>query len=166
MLVVNGWHLLAHPLFLEQLENLTAAVEAAKASDPANYKRSSNAKVLAILRTIIFERIPQDPTSVRYRQGGTLGEKYKNWFREKFGNGRFRLFFRYDSKSKVIIYAWVNDGTTLRTYGSKTDAYAVFASMLNDGNPPADWARLFAAAAAPSCVDRLKDAHSVSAKEE
>jgi toxin YhaV len=25
----------------------------------------------------------------------------------------------------VIIYAWVNDEHSLRTYGSKTDAYAV-----------------------------------------
>ena len=31
--------------------------------------------------------------------------------------GRFRLFFRFDSASKVIIYAWVNDENTLRKVG-------------------------------------------------
>src|SRR5436190_9059662 len=114
MLVINGWTIYAHPLFLDQLEKLTAAVEAAKAKDPNGYHKSANAKLLKALHTIAFERIPPDPTATRYRQGDTLGDNYKHWFREKFGNGRFRLFFRYDSKAKVIVYAWVNDENTLR----------------------------------------------------
>jgi len=36
----------------------------------------------------------------------------------------------------VIVYVWINDEFTLRKAGSKTDAYAVFKSMLNAGNPP------------------------------
>lgn len=51
---------------------------------------------------------------------------------------RFRLFLRFDTKAKVIIYAWVNDEDTKRTYGSKNDAYAVFRKMLDNGNPPDD----------------------------
>ena len=34
------------------------------------------------------------------------------------------------------MYVWVNDEFTLRKVGSKTDAYEVFKSMLNAGDPP------------------------------
>jgi toxin YhaV len=44
----------------------------------------------------------------------------------------------------VIIFAWVNDDTTLRAYDSRTDAYRVFKGMLEDGNPPGDWKALLA----------------------
>lgn len=58
----------------------------------------------------------------------------------KCGGGRFRLFFRYSTSAKIIVFAWVNDETTLRIYGSKSDAYAVFRKMLDKGNPHDDWA--------------------------
>jgi toxin YhaV len=76
-------------------------------------------------------------------------------FRDKFANGRFRLFFRYQSKEKIIVLAWVNDGTTLRTRGSATDAYAVFRSMLEDGNPPNNWKELLAASSDQKVLNRL-----------
>ena len=148
MIVVNGWTIYAHPLLLDQLEKLVTAVEKAKAKDSQGWARTANAKVLAAVRSLMFETVPSDPARPEYRQGGTLGAARKHWFRAKFGNGRFRLFFRYDSRSKVIIFAWVNDDTTLRTYGSKTDAYAVFKGMLDSGNPPDDWAALLQAASA------------------
>lgn len=144
-MVINGWSIAAHPLFLDQLERLTAAVEAAKAKDPKGYQKTANAKLLAALRKLVFQTVPADPTRTEYRQGATLGSARKHWFRAKFGNGRFRLFFRYSSAAKIIIFAWVNDSETLRTYGSKTDAYAVFKGMLDDGNPPDDWATLLKA---------------------
>ncbi|WP_082766388.1 type II toxin-antitoxin system YhaV family toxin [Paramesorhizobium deserti] len=75
---------------------------------------------------------------------------------EVIGNGRFRLFFRYDTSAKIIIFAWVNDETTLRTYGAKTDAYKVFKGMLDDGNPPDDWAALHKAASESATVKRLE----------
>jgi toxin YhaV len=53
-------------------------------------------------------------------------------------SGGFRLFFRFSSTAKIIVYAWVNDSDTLRTYGSKGDAHAVFKTMLDKGNPPED----------------------------
>ena len=140
MLTINGWTILAHPLFLDQLEKLVEAVEALKAKKPGDYQKNANTKLLAALNKLVFETIPADPTATVYRQGSTLGDGHKHWFRAKFGNGRFRLFFRYDTRSKVIIFAWVNDETTLRTYGAKTDAYKVFKGMLDDGNPPDDWA--------------------------
>lgn len=156
-MIVNGWTLYFHPLFLDQLSRLIAGVERDKHKHPADYTKKPNAKLLNAVRTIAFERIPQDPTDKRYRLGGTLGDNHKHWFRDKFGNGRFRLFFRYDLRAKIIVYVWVNDETTLRTYGAKSDAYAVFASMLADGNPPDSWDRLVTACKDPGVLKRAAD---------
>ena len=142
MTIVNGWTLFAHPLFLEQVQRLSAAVEKAQRKDPKNYQSSANAKLLAQINRLAFETIPVDPLRPEFRQGGTLGPSHKHWFRAKFGGGRFRLFFRYSSTSRIIVYAWVNDSETLRTYGSKSDAYAVFKAMLDKGNPPEEWTDL------------------------
>jgi toxin YhaV len=154
---IDGWAIYAHPLFLDQLEKLIEAVERDKKNDPDNYTRKANAKLLKVISTLALERIPQDPTNKRYRLGDTLGEAGKHWFRDKFGEGRFRLFFRYDSKSRVIIYAWVNDENTLRTYGARPDAYAVFSAMLLEGNPPDSWDALVASCKNPDVVKRTKE---------
>lgn len=160
MLAVNGWQLFAHPLFLDQLDRLASAVERARTKDPRGWRKSANAKLLAALRQLVFETIPQDPTRAESRQGATLGDARKHWFRAKFGNGRFRLFFRYSTSAKIIIFAWVNDETTLRTYGAKSDAYAVFRKMLDKGNPPDSWDGLLAAAREDSARERLASAQS------
>ncbi|MNV78106.1 Toxin YhaV [compost metagenome] len=107
---------------------------------------------------LVTVNVPSDPTASIYRQGATLGDDRKHWLRAKFGNGRFRLFFRYSSTNKVIIFAWVNDENSLRTYGSKTDAYKVFKGMLDDGNPPDDWDTLHKEASDPKAVARLEKA--------
>ena len=164
-LVVNGWRIFAHPLLLDQLEKLTAAVAVSKAKNPQTWQSSPNAKLLAALRQLLFETVPEDPTRAEYRQGGTLGTNRKHWFRVKFGGARFRLFFRYSSKAKAIIYAWVNDETTLRTYGSKTDAYAVFRKMLDGGNPPDTWEALSAETNSIDILKRLAASASESPQE-
>ena len=150
MTIIHGWTLYAHPLFSDQLDRLTAAVEKAKRKDPKTYQSTANAKLLAQLNRLIFETIPVDPTRPAFRQGGTLGADHKHWFRAKFGGGRFRLFFRYASSARIIVFAWVNDSDTLRTHGAKSDAYAVFKAMLDKGNPPEDWADLLKASSAIS----------------
>lgn len=157
-MVVNGWTVLTHPLLLDQFETLTRAVGKARAADPTGYQGTAQAKLLAMLSKLMFETIPSDPTRPEYRQGSTLGSDRKHWFRAKFGNGRFRLFFRYDSRTKIVILVWVNDEKSLRTYGAKTDAYRVFKGMLDKGNPPDDWPSLLEAASAEAAVARLKKA--------
>ena len=157
MLTINGWTILAHPLFLDQLEKLIDAVETLRAKKPDEYGKHANTKLLAALNKLVFQTIPADPTATAYRQGSTLGNTHKHWFRAKFGNGRFRLFFRYDLNAKVIIFAWVNDETTLRTYGAKTDAYKVFRGMLDDGNPPDSWVALHKAASGQDALGRLAE---------
>lgn len=146
--VKNGWKIYAHPLLLDQIERLASgAAEKGAGSDPA--------KVLAWVVQAMFDDVPADPTRAAYRQGRSLGPGNKHWFRDRYA-GRFRLFFRYDSNSKIIIYAWVNDENTLRTRGAKNDAYAVFRTMLSNGNPPTEWADLLKAASAPDAVKKIK----------
>lgn len=157
-LSISGWQIYAHPLLLDQLERLIAAVEKERTKNPRSYQSGANAKVLRALRRLIFDTIPEDPTRPEYRLGNTLGQRGRHWFRAKFGGQRFRLFFRYDSRGRIIVYAWVNDSTTLRTYGAKTDAYAVFASMLRAGHPPNEWADLLTAAKVESPRARLRRA--------
>ncbi|MFU8832148.1 MAG: type II toxin-antitoxin system YhaV family toxin [Wenzhouxiangella sp.] len=144
-LVVNGWTLFAHPLFLDQLDALTRQVESLRKKTPATYKQKNATKRLAAIRKLMFEVVPQDPTRPDYRQGNTLGNSKKHWFRAKFFQ-QYRLFFRYHSSSKIIVYAWVNDTTNLRSYESKSDAYRVFRQMLDSGNPPEDWESLLSEA--------------------
>ena len=119
-LVVNGWTLFAHPIFLDQLDALTAQVEALKRKDPAGYVKKNATKRLAAIARLAFEVIPQDPTRPEYRQG------------------------------KVIVFAWVNDEDTKRAYESADDAYRVFRRMLDSGRPPSDWGQLLAEARAES----------------
>lgn len=142
---VNGWELFVHPLLLAQLGKLIARVEEDRTKKPDSCRSSSSAKLLAALSKLLFEAIPADPSRPEYRQGDALGPQNRHSFRAKFGAQRFRLFFRYDSRSKIIVYAWVNDSETLRTYGSRSDAYAVFKNMLESGNPPRDWHELLTA---------------------
>jgi toxin YhaV len=140
-LIINGWCLLAHSFFLNQFEDLVKKVESIRKKDPMNYKRKNSTKRLAAIQKLIFEKIPQDPTLPEYRQGITLGDKYKHWFRAKFFQ-QYRLFFRYHLESKMIVYVWVNDEDTKRAYDNKSDAYNVFRKMLNSGHPPDDWNEL------------------------
>ena len=144
-LVVNDWTLFAHPIFLDQLDALTAQVEALKRKDPSGFVKKNATKRLAAIAKLAFEVIPQDPARPEYRQGHTLGDEQKHWFRAKFFQ-QYRLFFRYHAPSKVIVYAWVNDEDTKRAYESSDDAYRVFRKMLESGHPPDDWDRLLAEA--------------------
>ncbi len=106
-LVVNGWTIFTHPLFLDQLDALTGEVEALKRKDPKGFVKKNATKRLAAIAKLAFEVIPQDPSRPEYRQGNTLGEDYKHWFRAKFFQ-QYRLFFRYHAHAKVIVYAWVD----------------------------------------------------------
>lgn len=143
-LVVNGWSIYVYPDFAERWNNLRAAVEEQRRRDPAGYRGTAAAKVFLALRRLVLSEIPQDPAAERYRQGLTLGAEHRPWRRARFLQ-RFRLFFRYHSAARVIVYVWLNDENTLRKEGARTDPYHVFRHMLERGRPPADWGDLIAA---------------------
>jgi toxin YhaV len=139
--VRNGWRLYKLPAFEHQLADLTAQVEALRQNNPAEADHHPKSKLLKRILEVVLDEVPRDPTNKVYRQGTTLGAAYKDWSRAKF-LGRFRLFFRFSSREKMIIYCWINDENTLRKAGAKTDPYAVFAAMLKAGDPPNDWDKL------------------------
>jgi len=141
--VVNGWSLFLHPLFHEQLTQLREEVHKLRQKDPVGYIDKNASKRLAAVTRLMYEIIPQDPGRPEYRQGLSLGSEHKHWFRAKFFQ-QYRLFFRFHTSAKIIVYAWVNDETTLRAYNSKDDAYLVFKKMLDSGNPPGSWEALLA----------------------
>ena len=116
----SEWTLLFHQSLIDQLDRLTAAANRAKASNPKISHENANVKLHAALAKLMFETVPSDPSRDEFRQGNPMGAEFKYWRRAKIGR-RFRLFFRYDSCSKVIVYAWVNDENTLRSSGSKSD---------------------------------------------
>ncbi len=140
-LVVNGWTLFQHPCFSDQVDALKDVVEKKRKKDPSGYGHSAEAKLLAAIFRVTTDVVPSNPCDPSYRQGKTLGSEHTNWFRAKFFQ-QYRLFFRFDTKAKIIIYASVNDTQTKRAYESKSDAYAVFKKMLDDGYPPSSWDEL------------------------
>lgn len=142
-LVIHGWTVFSHPLFLAQVETITRQVESLKQKHPVGYVTKNASKRLAAITKLAFDVIPQDPTRPEYRQGNTLGEGHKHWFRAKFFQ-QYRLFFRFHASSKIIVFAWVNDDNTKRAYEGGNDAYLVFRKMLESGHPPDDWAQLLA----------------------
>lgn len=146
-LVIHGWTVFVHPLFLAQIESLILQVESLKQKDPVGYVKKNASKRLAAITKLAFDVIPQDPTRPEYRQGGTLGDAHKHWFRAKFFQ-QYRLFFRYHAAAKVLVFAWVNDDDSKRAYESSDDAYRVFRKMLEGGHPPDDWDMLLAEARA------------------
>jgi len=136
-MVVNGWRLFQHPLFEAQVRELAEFVEKLSAKSPETYREHSKTKLFATIRRYIAEIIPLDPCAPEFRLGDALGPDNRHWFRAKF-HRRFRLFFRFSSRERIIVYVWVNDELTLRKEGSKTDPYLVFRSMLRAGDPPQD----------------------------
>lgn len=144
---VNGWRLYTWPAFRERWDALVSVVEALRQRDAEGYRHHPQTRFLALLRKIVMEDVPRDPGDARYRQGKSMGGEYMHWRRARFG-GRFRLFFRYHTSAKVIVYAWLNDESTLRKEGSRSDAYATFRAMLEQGRPPSDWDDLLRACSA------------------
>lgn len=144
-IVVNDWQVYIHPLFGEQLARLEEQVEDLRRTDPDGSHRKNTTKLLAGIVKLALEDIPQDPAAHKFRQGNTLGKDHSHWFRANFFQ-QYRLFFRFDSTSKTIVYAWVNDQNTKRAYGAKQDAYRVFKAMLDNGDPPNSWGALLEAA--------------------
>ena len=144
MIQRHGWNLLVHECLLEQLRKLEAAAARAQAQDPKGFSSNANVKLFDALTALILEVVPSDPSRDEYRQGNTMGPAFRHWRRAKIGR-RFRLFFRFDSKTRIIIFTWVNDENTLRSSGAKTDPYIVFQKMLKSGHPPDDWDALLAA---------------------
>lgn len=131
----QGWWLFAWPPFQAQFDHLFETVKRLREKDPNGYRAHPQAKLFATIIRLVTQEIPRDAGNPAFRQGGTLGSSNTAWFRAKF-HARFRLFYRFDSRRKAIIFAWMNDESGLRKEGAKNDPYNVFRRMLERGKPP------------------------------
>jgi toxin YhaV len=137
----HGWRLFVHPLFQAQLEKLTKRVERLASSDPDEYVSHPATKMLATINYYVLNAIPRDPNGPEFRQGNTLGADNRHWFRAKF-HRRYRLFHRFSTEQRIIVYAWVNDEASLRKAGSKSNPCVRFKAMLESGEPPDSFVEL------------------------
>lgn len=136
-MVVNGWRLFYFKLFAEILTSLENEVRAIAEKNPEDFEHHPKTKLLADVFKSITEDVPANPMDRKFMLGKTLGKQYADWRRVKRGlPNRYRLFFRFTSTQKSVIYAWLNDENTLRKEGSKNDVYTVFARMLANGSMP------------------------------
>lgn len=152
-LVRNGWNIYFHNLFRVRFDALRASVitlEQRLATGEITTEElvgHPDVKLFEALNDIIKVKVPQDPLSASFEQGNTLGKIGKGWRRVKgqgLPNNRHRLFFRFDTTEKTIVFAWLNDETTLRKTGAKSDCYTVFAAMLGRKKPPNTFQELLA----------------------
>ena len=125
---VNGWRILLHPLVLKRIQEWQAR---ASKGDVRSHK------LLAGLNQLMLEVVPTDPGHPRFYLGHSLGPNYGHWRRAKMYQ-RYRLFFRFSSAHRSIVFIWINDENSLRTYGASTDAYVTFQRMIERGTPPDD----------------------------
>ncbi len=142
-MVSNGWNLFYFRLFGEILNQLEVEVTALAQKDPQGLPHHSKAKLLKAVIENVRTEVPSDPEHRNFWLGGTLGDSYKDWRRVKHRlPPRYRLFFKFSSKEKRIVYVWLNDESTLRKAGAKTDVYEVFKRMLGRGDVPNSFADL------------------------
>ncbi|MFH1287393.1 MAG: type II toxin-antitoxin system YhaV family toxin [bacterium] len=75
------------------------------------------------------EIIPQDPNRLEYQLTGNL-RKYRRY---KQGLQRYRLFFCFSSRPRIILYLYLNDEKHLRKAGDKNDPYEEFKRLVIKG---------------------------------
>ncbi|WP_330959049.1 type II toxin-antitoxin system YhaV family toxin [Photobacterium sp. 53610] len=157
---VNGYGLYALKIFNQEYRRLQAEVDrlTSKAEKLVEEDKVDEAekilsrpaiKLFEAVRFVTLGQVPIDPNSANFRLGKTLGKGYTSWRRVKKMSlpDRYRLFFRFTSTPpKSIVYAWLNDESTQRKAGSKTDVYNVFKGLLGKGEIPNSWDELIAAA--------------------
>ena len=133
----NGWQLFAFKYFQDRLLQLEVEVTRIALSNPSRLARHPKAKLLKSVLLEIRDDVPSAPEDPKFRMGKTLVDDYKHWRRVKKGlPQRYRLFFRFMTDRSSIVYAWLNDESTLRKAGSRNDVYNVFKSMLEKGEVP------------------------------
>ena len=132
----HGWNLLFHDGLIEQLQKLQTAAQKAKAQDPQGFESNANVKLFNALAQLMLETVPSDPSRDEYRQGNTMDPAFRHWRQAKLGR-RFRLFFRFDSKTRIIIFmAMMEAQTYLAKRQARADLTAFDAVMARTGGEP------------------------------
>ena len=125
----NGWKLLYHPVFGDRYAELRDHVGVLKKRlSTVDFQRHPEVKLVAAVRRVVLEIIPQDPSRPDFRLKDDLAK-----FRRVKGYGlpdRYRLFYAFSQKEKVVILLClsVQEATLLRPGGGlwyhRTSHYA------------------------------------------
>lgn len=149
---INGWLVLYLPEFATRFVALAGEVERLRERlAPDEYRKHDTVKLLAGLIRLVREIIPASPDEPRFQLRGNLAR-----FRRAKGLGlppRYRLFWVFSETHRTIVFLYLNDETTLRKEGARTDPYAVFSQLVERGVVGSDfsanlalWRRAYPAA--------------------
>ncbi len=106
--VINGWIVLAHPLFARRYVALRDDVRRLRIElDADAYVQHPTVKLFAALRRLITEIVPQDPNAPEDMPRGSLAR-----YRRVKGKGlppRYRLCWIFFTRAKAIVFLYIND---------------------------------------------------------
>lgn len=138
VLVKNGWTLYYHHVFGDRYAAMRArAKELKKQLATDDFVRHPDVRLVAAVRRVILDIIPEDPNRSDFWLKGNLA-----MFRRVKGYGlpdRYRLFYVFSTQVKVVIVLYVNDSGTLRKEDARTDPYEVFSDLVRSGQIGSDF---------------------------
>jgi len=138
VLVQNGWKLFYHPVFGDRYAELRDRARALKKQLPRNeFVRHPEVKLVAAVRRVVLESIPENPNRPDFWLKGDLA-KFRRVKRYGLPD-RYRLFYVFSEQQKVVIVLYLNERGTLRKEGAKTDPYEVFGELVRSGRIGADF---------------------------
>ena len=137
----RGWRTYVYSPMQPELARIANWADQVRKRDGDAAVHHPAVKLHTAVTKLMLQLIPANPGAPEFRQGNTLGKENRQWFRAKF-NARYRLFYRYSTQHRAIVYAWISNEDTLRKAGSKTDPYSIFEAMLKSGDPPSDFDEL------------------------
>jgi toxin YhaV len=129
---INGWLVLYHPVFRNRYIALRDEVRLLKSKlSGQEFAKHPRVKLFAAVRHLVSERVPANPNAPEYRLRNELSKH-----RRAKGQGlppRYRLYWVFSQTSRVIIFTYLNDDTSLRKEGAKSDPYEIYKKMVARG---------------------------------
>jgi toxin YhaV len=111
-----------------RFEALVAAAAKAQRAGRADHP---DVKLLSAVVRLVEEIVPSDPDHPDFRLHGELGR-----YRRAKGRGlpaRYRLFWMFSSRARAIVFLYLNDASSLRKAGARSDPYERFAELVRRG---------------------------------
>ncbi len=121
-------------MFRRRFEALAAAAAKAERVGRSDHP---DVKLLAAVVRIVGTIVPADPDHPDFRLSGELAR-----FRRAKGHGlpaRYRLFWVFSSRARAIVFLYLNDASTLRKQGAKSDPYERFRALVRRGEIGSDF---------------------------
>jgi toxin YhaV len=129
---INGWLVLLHPEFAARYDELRQRARQLRGElSDDEFRKHSIVKLAASVQRLVTQIVPQDPNRLEFQLRGPLAQ-----YRRAKKHGlppRYRLFWIFSSRERIIIFLYLNDDSTLRKEGDKNDPYEVFERMVRRG---------------------------------